>query len=247
MASAAAPPCPCPLCAAPRTQVFAQLSLPQWGERLYLHCQRCDLVFLHPAQRLSASAEQAHYHSHENNPADAGYRQFLSRLLTPLLSALPAPAPHVQGLDYGAGPGPTLSLMLAEAGYPTRIYDPFFAPDAQVLSAQYAFITCSEVAEHFHAPGVEFARLDALLQPGGVLGLMTGLRQPATEFARWHYVRDPTHVCFYSAQSLCWLSNHLGWQLQLIDQQVALLHKPRRTAVGADIDPVTPGPRYAPG
>ena len=34
---------------------------------------------------------------------------------------------------------------------------------------------CSETAEHFREPRVEFARFDALLRPGGVLGVMTGM------------------------------------------------------------------------
>lgn len=32
------------------------------------------------------------------------------------------------------------------------VYDPFFAPEAGVLTRKYVFVTCTEVAEHFCRP-----------------------------------------------------------------------------------------------
>jgi len=46
--------------------------------------------------------------------ADPRYRRFLARLAEPLIAHLPKGA---RGLDFGCGPGPTLSLMLREAGF----------------------------------------------------------------------------------------------------------------------------------
>ena len=48
--------------------------------------------------------------------------------------------------------------MLREAGHEVTDYDPMFAPDAAAMAAgaQYGFVTCTEVAEHFYRPAQEF-------------------------------------------------------------------------------------------
>ncbi|HSM04200.1 MAG TPA: hypothetical protein VK858_06250, partial [Longimicrobiales bacterium] len=107
----------CPLCGSRRVPPFATQ-----GVRRFLRCGRCDLIFLDPAQRLGPGEERARYETHRNDPRDPDYRTFLDRLLVPLLERL---APGARGLDYGSGPGPTLSRMLTEAGHPTVDYDPF--------------------------------------------------------------------------------------------------------------------------
>ncbi len=218
----------CSLCRHPAPQPFAELQLPGIGQRHYLHCTNCDLVWLHPDQLPAPEQERRHYGTHENNPEDAGYRDFLNRLAAPLLACLPRQE-GLSGLDYGCGPGPTLSVMLREAGHRVRDYDPFFLPDQAVLADTYDFITCTETVEHFHRPALEFERLNRLLRPAGWLGLMTALRDSGSSseaFAAWHYVRDPTHVCFYSLRSMLWLAEHYGWQLSHPARDVILMRKP---------------------
>jgi len=176
-----------------------------------------------PVDRPSAAEERARYETHRNDPSDAGYREFLSRLSCPLAARLPAGA---HGLDYGSGPGPTLSVMLQELGFRTAIYDPFFAPNPQHLEQSWDFITCSETAEHFYNPSAEFDRIDALLKRGGWLALMTGVRDRETDFASWWYTRDPTHVCFYRPATLEWIAHRYNWGLDRPSKNVALYYKP---------------------
>lgn len=176
-----------------------------------------------PANRPSQAEERARYETHRNDPADRAYREFLGRLALPLARRL---RPGAHGLDYGSGPGPTLSLIMQELGFPTTNYDPFFAPDPQPLESTYDFITCSEAAEHFFNPGMEFARLDALLRRSGWFGLMTGIRDRETDFGSWWYTRDQTHVCFYRPQTLEWIAGHYGWLLERPEKDVALYFKP---------------------
>ena len=210
---------PCPLCGETGTERYADIR-----QGRYHRCRGCDLVWLDPGQRPDAIAERAFYATHENNPVDPGYRSFLDRLATPLARVL---APGSVGLDYGCGPAPVLAAMLRERGFTVNLYDPFFFPDNATLRQRYDFVACSETAEHFHAPGREFARLDTLVRPGGWLGLMTALRPPREQFAGWHYVRDPTHVCFYSENTLHWLAQHLGWSCCRVGRDVTLFGKPR--------------------
>lgn len=191
--------------------------------RRYFRCSRCELTFLQPAQRLDAAAELAQYRLHRNEAEDPGYRAFLARLAEPLLARL---SPGSCGLDYGCGPTPVLAQMLRAAGHEVALYDPFFAPQPQLLEARYDFITCTEVAEHFHRPAAEFARFDQLLQGGGWLALMTCFQTDDERFLHWHYRRDPTHVAFYRASTFRWLAQQMGWQIEIPRKDVVLLRKP---------------------
>jgi cyclopropane fatty-acyl-phospholipid synthase-like methyltransferase len=189
--------------------------------RRYHACAACGLLHLDPADRLSRADERTHYASHENDAADAGYRAFLNRLAAPLVARL---APGARGLDYGSGPGPTLSLMLREQGFTMADYDPAFAPDPVVLGARYDFITCTEVAEHFHDPAGEFERLVAMLRPGGVLAVMTECLRDEQRLDAWRYLRDPTHVSFYRARTFTWIATHFGLTLEAPHPNVVFLH-----------------------
>jgi len=212
----------CPLCGSSRVRPFATAAAKQ-----YFECGVCRLVHLAPWQRLSREEERRYYEMHDNNQQDRGYRAFLDRLARPLAQQL---VPGAKGLDYGCGPGPTLSVMLEERGFELEVFDPFFAPDAQVLQRSYEFITCSEAAEHFCAPGREFDALDRLLRPGGWLGVMTGMLPEPQAFPRWHYARDPTHVSFYSTATMRWIAAHLGWAAMFPHRHVVLFRKLHATA-----------------
>jgi SAM-dependent methyltransferase len=209
----------CPLC---HGDEVAPLATVQGKE--YLECRTCGLAFLQPEARLDSVAERARYELHENDPGDLGYRDFLGRLARPLIRRL---QPGAHGLDYGSGPGPTLSLMLEEKGFPMEIYDPFFAPDPAVLERRYDFVTCTETAEHFHDPAREFGRLHRLIRPGGWLGVMTETREPERSFQDWHYVREPTHVCFYQARTMEWVATRHGWELERPGRTVFLFRRQR--------------------
>ncbi|MFC3282282.1 class I SAM-dependent methyltransferase [Litchfieldella rifensis] len=192
------------------------------ARRDYWQCRTCELVFVPPDQRLAPDDELAVYDQHQNSPHDSGYRRFLSRLFTPLRERL---MPGARGLDFGAGPGPTLSVMFEEAGHPMAIYDPFYAPDISVLRDTYDFITATEVVEHLFEPGRELERLAACLPSAGWLGLMTKRVTSREAFADWHYILDPTHVCFFSESTFHWLGEHLGMRVEFPASDVVLLQK----------------------
>ncbi|MBD3898277.1 class I SAM-dependent methyltransferase [Halomonas sp. ML-15] len=207
----------CPLCAGADCTHYHRDA-----RRVYLQCPRCALIFVPSAFHLGPAEERAVYDQHQNSPQDAGYRRFLSRLFTPLSAKL---SPGACGLDFGSGPGPTLSVMFEEAGHSMAIYDPYYAPDTAVLADAYDFITATEVVEHLSAPGHELARLVGLLRPGGWLGLMTKRPTSHATFVHWHYILDPTHVSFYSDATFTWLAEHLGMQVEFPADDVVLLHK----------------------
>lgn len=209
----------CPVCRAPATVPFVTA-----GGRDYWRCVRCEASFLDPSQRPTPEEERAHYRLHENDVDDPGYRRFLSKLADPILDRL---KPGCHGLDYGCGPGPALAAMLSEAGHAVALYDPVFRPDAAALDSTYDFITCTETAEHFHDPAAEFERLDAMLRPGGWLGLMTCFQTEDDRFATWHYRTDPTHVVFYRESTLRRVARRFGWTCEIPAKDVALMRKPK--------------------
>lgn len=211
-------PVPCPLCGGPVASRPERAA----GRRL-LDCPGCGLVSVHPQDRPDPEAERAQYRLHENDPDDPRYRAFLAQLTGPLVERL---APGAAGLDFGCGPGPAIGPMLQAAGFRVRDYDPIFRPDAAALRDRYDFVACTEVAEHFHAPGAAFARLAGLLRPGGWLGVMTLLLQAETDLAHWAYARDPTHVAFYRPRTLRWIAARHGWRLTTDGRRIALFQRP---------------------
>jgi hypothetical protein len=190
--------------------------------RSYYRCHNCRLVFVPAEQRLSAAEEKAAYDLHQNSPDDPGYRRFLSRLFEPLCERV---APAAKGLDFGSGPGPTLSVMFTETGFDMTIYDLYYADYPERLTRQYDFITSTEVVEHLFEPGEVFQLLFSRLKPNGWLGMMTKLVIDQPAFATWHYKNDPTHVCFYSRDTFHWLAESYGCKVDFIGNDVILMQK----------------------
>jgi hypothetical protein len=99
----------CPLCHKTDLYHFSRIR-----ERDYLSCRTCRLIFIPAEQHISADEEKSRYDQHNNNPDDPDYRTFLSRMFLPMQHRLNA---RSCGLDFGSGPGPTLSLMFEEGGH----------------------------------------------------------------------------------------------------------------------------------
>ncbi len=207
----------CPLCHNRPTESFHRDR-----RREYRRCLSCRLVFVPPVYHLSREAEKAEYDQHQNRSDDPAYRQFAGRLFEPLQSRL---APGSKGLDFGSGPGSALAALLTEAGHDVTLYDPFYAAAPTALTGRYDFITASEVVEHLRSPGAELDRLHALLKPGGLLGIMTKRVIDRERFVRWHYIRDLTHVCFFSKATFVWLAAHWRARLDIVDRDVIIISK----------------------
>ena len=206
----------CPLCGEVESSLFLK------ERRTFWRCAICQLIFV-PAQfHLSLAQEKAEYDQHENSPDDIGYRKFLSRTLDPVLTRIAACS---RGLDFGSGPGPTLSKMFEEAGHSMEIYDPFFAPHESVLAQTYDFVTATEVVEHLRNPQVDLARIWNCVGQGGLLGIMTKLALGHDEFSKWHYKNDPTHVSFYSRATFQWLAQQWDAKLTFVGADVMILER----------------------
>lgn len=211
-------PLACPLCASNRTPEFHTQA-----DRVFHRCSECLLVFVPRRFHLPKAAERAVYDLHENDPNDPRYRKFLSRLFTPLRARI---LDSAMGLDFGSGPGPTLATMFRESGVACENYDPMFADDRELLARQYDFIASSEVFEHLADPAGVLRQLVSMLRPSGWLGVMTKRVTSPEAFARWHYIRDPTHVAFFSNATFAWIGERYGLSVHVESPDVVLLRAP---------------------
>ena len=185
-------------------------------------CSNCALVFVLEDKHLDEASEKARYDLHVNSPDDENYKKFLAKVSKPVLKRLSEGA---KGLDFGSGPGPTLSLMFEEAGCEMKIYDHFYAKDEKVLENTYDFITSTEVVEHLYRPMAVLNRLWNILNTDGLLCLLT---QPYVEqdaFEKWYYKNDPTHVCFFSLETMQWLALKWKAELEVISKDVFIFKK----------------------
>lgn len=208
----------CPVCEGAAISLLLQID-----NKAYWKCASCQARFVDRRYLPNSDDEFEHYQLHENEIGDPAYRAFLSKLANPLLKAIAA---HQDILDYGSGPGPALAAMLREAGHNVTAYDPYFAPDTGALNKSYDAITCTETAEHFHNPAHEFAKLNGLLRPGGILAVMTCFQTDDAKFASWHYRKDPTHVVFYQEKTFYWIARRYGWTCDIPEKNVVLMRKP---------------------
>jgi SAM-dependent methyltransferase len=207
----------CPLCASEHPGAFFKDTT-----RTYRRCGRCQLVFVPKRYWLSPAQEKATYDLHENDADHPGYRQFLSRLSTPLLARLDS---NQTGLDFGCGPGPALAALLEKRGHTVALFDPHYVNNPLVFDQTYDFICATEVVEHLHDPNKEWATLFKLLRPGGWLGIMTKLVIDQRAFSQWHYIRDRTHICFYSRSTFEYLARRFKAELSFVENDVILLNK----------------------
>ena len=207
----------CPLC---ESKDYSQIHKDSLRE--YLSCSGCEFVFVPKPYHLSETDEKLRYDTHNNNPMDVRYRQFLSQLTEPLLKKIPDDS---YGLDFGSGPGPTLSLMLEEKGHHVELYDKFYASNDYVFNKLFDFITATEVIEHLRNPMLEFKRLASTLRVGGYIALMTHLLTEETDFRSWYYKNDPSHIGFFNQKSLNYLAEELGFEINVYSERVIFLKK----------------------
>jgi SAM-dependent methyltransferase len=189
----------CPLCGG-RADLFFRSE--------FFRCSDCRGIFKARELLLSEQEEKVRYELHRNDVNDEGYCRFVM----PLVSAVTKNHDRSEeGLDFGAGTGSAVSHFLKKEGYKIEMYDPFFKPDPDLLERKYDFVAACEVIEHFYDPAKEFAMLKNLLKTKGRLYCMTHVFEEGTDFEKWYYKNDPTHVFIYSEKTLEFIGQKFGF------------------------------------
>ena len=206
----------CPLCNSKAGETFGT------NGRTYHRCSHCGLVYMDENDRLCADDEKKRYSFHQNSIDDEGYVTFLGRVIEPMMKYLSA---GMKGLDYGCGPNPVLAQIIKNKGFECDFYDPFFFPQCD-FDGKYDFIFATECFEHFFNPGHELDKICTMLNPNGILGIMTEFLPTNTDFADWYYKNDPTHVCFYDGKSINYICEKYNFnELSNDNHRVIILRK----------------------
>ncbi len=199
----------CPLC--------LSVQIVQFQSDAYFRCSDCELIFKDPSKNLSLELHKARYLLHQNSIDDLAYVEFLKPVIDKVSSMC---EPGAKGLDYGSGPTPVLVELLKMKNFEVEAYDPIFSPIVIKSEALYDFDSCTEVAEHFTKPSEEFSKIFNILKPNGVLVLTTELFEEGRLLKDWWYVRDVTHLCFYSMSTLRWIANKYQRTLREVSKNV---------------------------
>lgn len=186
-------------------------------------CPECHLVFKNPETFNSTEKDIARYSTHNNDSTDQGYLDFLGRFVIPLKPFLPK---KFDALDFGCGPGPTLSLLLQEVGGTVENYDPLFFPDAHLLIPEsYDVVTSTEVVEHFKLPRHDWKTLIDLVKDNGVIAIMTLFYSPEIDYKKWWYKNDHTHIVFYQQETFEYIAKEFNLEILYNDKKSIIIFK----------------------
>lgn len=187
-------------------------------------CSHCKLVFKNPKNYISKTKEFERYLTHQNNHNDQGYIEFLNKLINPLSTFLIAP---FKAIDFGCGPGPTLSSLLKEKGGDIENFDPYFFNNLNLLDTTYDVVTSSEVVEHFKSPSDDWNLLVSLVKPNGLLGIMTLFIADEIDYKSWWYKNDFTHIVFYKEETFLYLAERFNLDIVFNDHKSVIIFKKR--------------------
>lgn len=185
-------------------------------------CNNCKLIFKNPNIYLTAQEDLQRYSFHQNNSLDQGYIDFLNRLVNPLSNFLPV---TYSALDFGCGPGPTLSKLLNKKSGETFNYDPIFFNDQKLLEKKYDVVTATEVVEHFKSAQSDWTLLVGLVAPKGLLAIMTQMFNDSIDYQSWWYKNDPTHVVFYQEKTFNYLANQFSLEKIYDDKKSVIIFR----------------------
>ena len=104
---------------------------PPWAhgihDRRYDWCPTCGSIQIAADLLPTPETERNRYLEHNNQPDNSNYREYLTRFLESAIATTVSPPARI--LDFGSGPSPVLSMLLAERGYDVWSYDPIFQPN----------------------------------------------------------------------------------------------------------------------
>ncbi len=203
----------CPLCGSPTSVIKGaslELILVAGIERFY-RCEICHSVHVPSRFHLTEQQELERYALHDNNGTDEGYRNYLSGVIHSA-EKLTGDISSFRILDYGSGENAVMTTILKERGIDAIAYDPNYE-NLSTIDGEFDLIVACESPEHFRSPREEFTKICSHLKPNGYLYLRTELLGTTPYFSAWYYKNDPTHIFFYSQDTLEYVARQFGLKL----------------------------------
>lgn len=184
------------------------------GNRRFMRCPDCDLIFVPESYHLSPENEKARYRLHNNTLSNEGY----VRMFREKIALIQEHCPGIKSvLDYGCGPEPVLAQLLRREGFECDVYDPFFFPE--LPEGSFDLVISTEVFEHFRDIRAELCRIHSFLNSGGFLAVMTSFHDAVRDFGDWWYVSDPTHICFFGMRTFERIAKEFGFGIVYGDEK----------------------------
>lgn len=198
----------CPLC----STTYSAQTFKSADNRLFYQCENCFLIFSDKSFLPSSEKEKQRYDLHQNSIDDVEYVTFLNQAIHPALNFINS---SNIGLDYGCGKNAVLSKLLVKYHIDCDNYDVFYF--SELADKTYDFIFCTETAEHFFTPKIDFEKIVSHLIKGGYFILMTEFWNNDIDFTSWYYARDYTHVSFYHQNTFNFIAHKFNLSIVFND------------------------------
>lgn len=189
----------CPLCNSSSISVFSEDK-----KRTYFKCLNCSFVFVDRDALLSLKEEKDRYDLHDNTISNKGYVNYLTSVVKLIDTVYEK---DFSILDYGSGENAVLSTLLKQSGKSCCSYDPVYNIGMDCLDLTFDIIVLCEVIEHLHDIDKEMVLIESLLKEKGILIIRTEFVNNNVDFDKWWYKEDPTHINFFSSESMDVLAN----------------------------------------
>ena len=174
---------------------------PKLGD-IYHFCEKCEFISKDEEKFVSQEEELKIYNRHHNSIEDPKYVDYFCKFLDE--AVMEYTSEGKAGLDFGSGPSPVLAELLSRNyGYDMDIYDKFYSPLKTYKDNTYDLVTSTEVIEHLEHPIPYFKLFKELMKEQGTLSVMTQFHKcEAEHFWNWHYIRDKSHISFYTPKTM---------------------------------------------
>lgn len=169
----------------------------------YFYCPNCEGLF--KERILDDFNEKKRYDFHI---VDNNYIIYMNKFFHSIKSYL---LPGLS-LDFGCGKIKALEYIFVSNNLKMYSYDKYYV-DFNYKDYKYDNIILNEVFEHIKEPYKLLEELKMLLNPGGRIIIGTNLHN--NNFNNWWYLRDSTHISFYSIKTFKILALKLN--LKIID------------------------------
>lgn len=190
----------CPLCSFQKCTVHASID-----PRTFIRCGSCGLIFVPQEQHLTPEKEKERYALHTNSPDDRKYVDYLSAIADGVVALVNGPAAV---LDFGSGEEHVLTDILVSRGVRCVAYDPLYG--MTVPDGQFDIVVACEVFEHLRDPRHGMNVIRCFVKHNGFVYVRTRLYDDLTDFSAWWYAKDPTHIVFYSRETMETVGELLG-------------------------------------
>lgn len=193
---------------------FATESFQSTEFNIWFHyCSRCQFIFKDKEDILDEKEELKIYLLHENSIEDERYLDFFQKFIDETICQYQPSGNKI--LDFGSGPEPVLAYLLeTKYNMDVDIHDVFFSPEKVYQGKKYGGITSTEVIEHLRDPVKYFDLFKRHLQDDGYLYIMTLFHgNDKRRFLKWHYIRDMSHISFFTPKTLKYIAQLTGLNL----------------------------------